>query len=129
MEPGSKPGGGTNYNEVNVAQNEPKQVIVVRKDLKMRMGKVAAQSAHASMGALLNYSVQMYEGQLSINIEKPPVREWLEGRFTKVCVYVESEQELFEIYQRAIEAHLNTDRKSTRLNSSHTDISRMPSSA
>ena len=25
--------------------------------------------------------------------------------------------------------HINTDRKSTRLNSSHTDISRMPSSA
>lgn len=90
-----------------MAKGEPKQVIVVRKDLNMRMGKVAAQSAHASMGALLNYSNRMYEGQLCINVESQPVREWLEGRFTKVCVYVNSEAELFEIYQKAIDAKVN----------------------
>ena len=35
-----------------------KQVIVVRKDLKMRKGKIAAQAAHASMKVFfdLNFS-------------------------------------------------------------------------
>lgn len=86
---------------------EPKQVIVVRKDLNMRKGKIAAQSAHASLGAILNYSGRVYEGSININIEKPAVREWLEGRFTKVCVSVDSEQELLDIYQTAIDAGVN----------------------
>ena len=33
---------------------EPKQVIVVRKDLNMRKGKMCAQVAHASMKVLLD---------------------------------------------------------------------------
>ena len=32
---------------------EHKQVIVLRKDLNMRKGKMVAQGAHASMGAIL----------------------------------------------------------------------------
>ena len=35
----------------------------------------------------------------------------------------------YELYFISVEAVVDTDRKSTRLNSSHTDISRMPSSA
>ena len=34
-----------------------------------------------------------------------------------------------EIYNLGAQSHVKVDRKSTRLNSSHTDISRMPSSA
>jgi peptidyl-tRNA hydrolase, PTH2 family len=86
---------------------EPKQIIVVRKDLNMRKGKIAAQSSHASMGSILNYAHKNYEGELIINIEKPAVREWLEGRFTKICVSVDSEQELLEIYNKAIEHKVN----------------------
>ena len=89
-----------------MANNEPKQVIVVRKDLNMRKGKIAAQASHASLGAILN-NARTYEGNLIVNIENPAVQEWLTGRFTKVCVSVDSEEELLDIYNRAIEAKVN----------------------
>ena len=96
-----------------MANNEPKQVLVWRSDLKnfngqkVRSGKMAAQLAHASMGAILNYAGPVYEGEIRINVETPAVREWLEGRFTKVCVSVDSEQELLAIYEKAIEENVN----------------------
>lgn len=70
---------------------EFKQVIVVRKDLKMRVGKCAAQVAHASLGVTLK------------NLDHPDVKGWLAGRFVKIVVYVNSEEELFEIYDKALE--------------------------
>ena len=35
-----------------------KQVIIVRKDLKMKGGKLASQVSHASMGAITQYLVE-----------------------------------------------------------------------
>ena len=114
----------------NMANNEPKQVLVWRNDLrntqgqKVRSGKMAAQLAHASLGAILNYSeiyldasidyndgYHKYESQLGncavIQLNKQPLKEWLEGRFTKVCVSVDSEEELLDIYQQAIDNGVN----------------------
>ena len=71
-----------------------KQVIVLRKDLNMRKGKMVAQGCHASMKATLE------------NINHPDVKEWLAGLFTKIAVSVNSEQELLEIYQKAQQANL-----------------------
>ena len=71
-----------------------KQVIVLRKDLNMRKGKMVAQGAHASMKATLE------------NIDHPDVKEWLNGRFTKIVVSVPDEKELFEIFNSAREAKL-----------------------
>ena len=85
----------------------PKQVIVIRKDLNMRKGKMCSQASHASMGAILNFACKMYEGQLSINIENPAIREWLDGSFTKICVSVDSEQELLDIYEIALQKGVN----------------------
>jgi len=73
-----------------------KQVIVLRKDLGMRKGKMIAQGAHASLGCYLKYP------------DHPYVLEWLEGPFTKIAVSVDSEEELFEIYRLAQEASLPT---------------------
>lgn len=110
---------------------EPKQVIIVRKDLNMRKGKMCSQSSHASMAAILNlgqvertYSdidgslievslkVPLVLEQHSFNgkpdINHPAVVEWLEGRFTKICVGVDSEQELVDIINRAKQAGLVT---------------------
>lgn len=81
-----------------------KQVIVIRKDLNMRKGKIAAQAAHASMGALLSVC-DRDENQIAFKLDDR-IRDWLEGPFKKICVYVESEQELLDIHQSAKDAGL-----------------------
>lgn len=80
-----------------------KQVIVIRKDLKMRTGKAIAQGSHASLGALLSmFNKNNYPDdriKYSITFDKDSVLDkWLNGIFTKICVYVNSEEELIELY-------------------------------
>lgn len=84
-----------------------KQVLVVRKDLKMRKGKIAAQCAHASLAVVLNAMTRTDGEPITRTLRyarESAMGAWLEGRFTKVCVYVESEEALDEIYARAREA-------------------------
>ena len=76
----------------------PKQVIVMRRDLGMRRGKEIAQGAHASMIWLALRIRQ--PGSMFTEAE----RRWLEGAFTKVCVRVDSEEELLAVVQKAQEA-------------------------
>lgn len=107
-----------------------KQVIVLRKDLNMRKGKMVAQGAHASMKAILDLGKMVYhysdihadtllEAKYEIPLCKKNFRfngeedvdllfivDWLEDKFTKVCVSVDSEQELFDIYNNARDAGL-----------------------
>lgn len=71
-----------------------KQVIVMRKDLNMRKGKMIAQACHACLKATLEHQ------------NDPRVQEWLAGIFTKICTSVDSEQELIDIYAKAQEAGL-----------------------
>ena len=81
-----------------------KQVIVMRKDLNMRKGKIAAQAAHASMGALLSLCERNGD-VMSFKMDER-VKPWLEGPFKKICVYVNNEKELLDIYQEAKDAGL-----------------------
>lgn len=101
-----------------------KQVIVMRKDLKMNRGKEIAQAAHASMSFLvkrLDYKGKLlnsheYHGPL-FSVEE---YVWLEGSFRKVTLQVNSEQELLDIHARATAAglvsHLITDSGKTYFN-------------
>jgi peptidyl-tRNA hydrolase, PTH2 family len=75
-----------------------KQVIIVRKDLNMRKGKFVAQGAHASLTAFMN-------AQYS-RAHKENASEWYLTQQTKICVGVESEQELQDVYQLACNAKL-----------------------
>lgn len=88
-----------------------KQVIVMRHDLKMRRGKQIAQGAHASMSFLTRRLQQ--RGILDINDFSDNERDWILGSFAKVCCRCDSEEQLMEIYQKAIqmnlEVHLITD--------------------
>ena len=72
-----------------------KQMIVIRKDLGMRKGKMVAQGAHASMAAILS------KDEDGVILDDYRVLRWLEGAFTKVCVSVNSEEELLELHKKA----------------------------
>ena len=73
----------------------------MRKDLGMRKGKMIAQGAHASLAVLLDGGAAEADGaRFSFAIDDA-LAAWLGGRFTKVCVSVNSEAELDEIVERA----------------------------
>lgn len=84
----------------------PKQVIVIRKDLNMPSGKLAAQVSHASMATITNRLEQTDNGYF-LNTNDNYLKEWLENRFTKVVLYVKSEKALLDVYQKAINKGLN----------------------
>jgi len=88
-----------------------KQVIVMRHDLKMRRGKQIAQGAHASMSFLCRRLQEA--GLVKLDDLTETQRAWLTGAFAKVCCRVDSEEELMQIYDKALEAglevHLITD--------------------
>lgn len=80
---------------------ETKQVIVVRKDLKMRVGKCASQVAHASMAAAItNYLIKTDKVKW-VYTPTVEIEDWLNESFTKICVYVNSEEELIAVYNKA----------------------------
>lgn len=78
-----------------------KQVIVVRKDLNMRKGKIASQSAHCSMKVLLDTQITRTNAGEIILKPTQAMLEWIDGIFTKICVSVNSEEELIAIYEKA----------------------------
>lgn len=103
-----------------IPSNDVKQVIVVRKDLNMRKGKIAAQASHASLGALLKMFTKelctsfVYDKNLqtytrySVQFENDSILDkWLNGIFTKVVVSVDSEAELDLVYD-TIQAYNET---------------------
>jgi len=63
-----------------------KQVIIVRSDLGMSRGKLAAQACHASLGAYKR-------------ADESKIKKWeLEGE-KKVIVQVSSQEDLFQVYE------------------------------
>ena len=89
-----------------------KQVIVVRKDLKMRKGKVAAQVAHAAMKFILDNNEAERGGELHVSLNESEVM-WMTGSFTKAIVGVDSENALRDLIFMArlhdVEVHSITD--------------------
>lgn len=100
-----------------------KQVLVIRHDLKMRRGKQIAQGAHASMSFICRRLQE--SGSVSFDDFTEVQRAWLTGAFAKVCCRVNSEEELMEIYDRALDAglevHLITDSGKTEFHGEPTN--------
>lgn len=88
--------------------SKAKQVILIRKDLNMSPGKLGAQVAHASVAALLFKAYRSdYQDQFNTVIpEDSALTEWLGGYFTKICLAVNSKEELIEFYKKAFDAGL-----------------------
>jgi PTH2 family peptidyl-tRNA hydrolase len=89
------------------ASRNAKQVIVMRKDLNMRKGKMIAQGAHASLKVLLDRGAASDDRSTFTLAMTPAMVSWIvTGRFAKVCVGVQSEGELDAIVERARAAGL-----------------------
>lgn len=109
-----------------------KQVIVVRKDLNMRKGKMIAQGSHASIAAIMEKVFGPREERQNafpdaawIDYARefkldPAERAWYLGNFRKICCYVESEAALLEVEAAAkalgLRCHLIEDRGLTEFN-------------
>ena len=83
-----------------------KQVIVIRKDLNMRKGKISSQAAHASMAAILNtgFTAELDDLKcicIPLTISNT---EWLTTNFKKITVSVDSEEELLAVHAAAVKA-------------------------
>lgn len=72
-----------------------KQVIIVRSDLKLPKGKMAAQVAHAAVQAVMNS-------------DKSIVKEWADEGMAKIVLKVADEKEMLSLLQKAKQAGLKT---------------------
>ena len=70
-----------------------KQVILVRADLKLPKGKLAAQAAHASVDAVLKSDSKL-------------VKAWRDEGMAKIVVKVKDEKELIKYFQLAKDSDL-----------------------
>ncbi len=78
-----------------------KQVIVVRKDLNMRKGKIGAQCAHASNAILLDTLKQCKSLDKLSNDD--PLILWLNNSFKKIVLQIEDEVLLLDLYNKVKE--------------------------
>jgi PTH2 family peptidyl-tRNA hydrolase len=76
-------------------------VVVVRKDLNMSPGKVAAQVAHAPVELINNFHKQ------GINLAGYPLREWYEEGGRMVVLGVDTEQEIERLEKACVSNKLN----------------------
>lgn len=76
-------------------ENQYKQVILVRQDLKLPKGKIAAQAAHAAVEAVLKS-------------DKDTVKKWRAEGMMKIVLKVADEKELKKYMQQARDQGLVT---------------------
>ena len=72
-----------------------KQIIIIRQDLKLPKGKMAAQAAHASVKAVLNS-------------DKKVIQEWNDEGMAKIVLKTENEKSLLKLLQEAKDNGIKT---------------------
>ena len=78
-----------------IAKTDYKQVLLIRKDLKLPKGKTAAQAAHASVDAVLK-------------APSSDVKAWRKEGMKKIALAVKDEKELYKHIQQAKDIGLTT---------------------
>ncbi|MCG8690772.1 MAG: aminoacyl-tRNA hydrolase [Minwuiales bacterium] len=86
-----------------------KQVILIRKDLKMRRGKEVAQGSHASNAFLVERirTGLSLGGRVLVALDKAE-QAWIAEGMAKVCLQVTSEEQLVDCHQKALALGLNS---------------------
>lgn len=88
-----------------------KQVLIYRRDLNMRKGKIAAQIAHASLKVFFDRKI-LYEPQATLREDSDAPKyllvpltmemaHWVEHTFDKIVLSVETEADLLRCYEEA----------------------------
>jgi peptidyl-tRNA hydrolase, PTH2 family len=95
-------------------EDAPKQVIIIRKDLNMRKGKMVAQGGHASLGVIFNYMTPNYMNpgemtrKFTLTLPEGETGEfmykWLTGIFKKIVVGSENLNDMMVAYNEAKKA-------------------------
>ena len=85
-----------------------KQVILIRKDLKMRRGKEIAQGSHAAM----EFLISQLRGQPLLKSRKVELNSeeqiWVDEGMAKICLRVESEEMLVEYHEKALSSGIKS---------------------
>jgi len=96
-------------------EKQVKQYIIVRTDLGMNAGKVAAQAAHSCMKVFFDKfeytKIIQKSGEDPIDamvfIPSEAEMQWIKGKFTKITKKVKNENQLLKVYEQAREAGLS----------------------
>lgn len=73
-------------------------VVLVRKDLRMKPGKIAAQTIHAALGACYQ------------SLDRPITKEFMKKSLERriICLKVDDEKEMLKIQEKMTELKINT---------------------
>lgn len=85
-----------------------RQIIIVKKDLNMSPGKLAAQVSHASMAFITNkirrtarYMPTMRRYESKIIFDADVFDEWIDGTFTKTVCEAKNKNQLMKVINMA----------------------------
>ena len=92
----------SNSNEIIKDYSNLKMVFLVRQDLNMGTGKIAAQVGHAVLGAYKNVSYNKDPLQIDL------LNAWEDNSQAKIVLKVKNKEDLLEIEKKAREANINT---------------------
>ena len=95
------------YLSQELSSGDSKMVIVVRTDLKMPVGKIAAQAAHAALAAMLQKGEWLGQDKYVLSNLTVADAAWLRYKFTKIALACDSLEEMKELEAKAVAAGLN----------------------
>ena len=91
-------------------EEDLRQIIVFRRDLTMRKGKIAAQVAHGAMAVFFQRTTELLPlpggGTELRMVLSDDLAAWVTGSFAKVVLQVEGEADLLRLRDLAAEAGL-----------------------